>query len=826
MKKKILQKGICGALIAAMAVGLCACGSKGGSGSQESDSSLAKQYVYSYENLDIPNLQDMNISKAMEWDGTVYLISQEYQWDEVTNTNTTNISLLSLNTDGSEAAEIELQGTEETGVDSGEAIAEDEAASAQVEDGTADDNFAMGDDATSSTYESDGYRYESTDFSYFVIGNDGILYGLKNYSLEDYTSSTNSISQSTNTIYAWSLNGELLWTKDLSELYSDGQDYLYIRMLVPDGDNGLMVIYDDNDNNCNRAELDAEGSITHTQVLSKGTELFNQGSSTMLKPDGTILMVYYADDYSAMYLASYDPKTDTAGEPTTLPDSLMTSGYNDMAIGKTTDIIYTTSNGLYGYSVGDEQPTQIMNFINSDLNVTNLSPVIMLDETHFIGFYYDDYDAGQQAAMFTKRNPEDIPDKKVIVLAGSWIDYDMKNRVFQFNKSNDQYRVVVKEYEQYNTTEDYQAGYTQLNNDIISGNMPDILIATESLPLDKYIEKGLLADVGKLIEEDSELSGQEFLNNVFDAYKKNDKLYYVIPSFYERTLIGKTSMLDGKTGWNAQEFLDYANSLPEGTQLMGEMTRDGFMNYIMSYGGTDYIDVNTGKCNFNSEDFKALLTYAKTLPEEINYDNYDDENWWENYQSQYRENKTVLMDAYISGLQDMQSTLNGYFGEDVTYIGFPSEDRQGAILSANNLYALSAKSKNLEGAWEFIRYYLTDEYQETLTYQIPVSKTAFMNRAQEATQKPFYLDENGEKVEYDNTFEINGESIVLDPLSQEQVNQMVEVITSTTKRGYYNEDISNIISEETAAFFAGQKSVDEVTDIIQSRAQIFVDENN
>ena len=35
----------------------------------------------------------------------------------------------------------------------------------------------------------------------------------------------------------------------------------------------------------------------------------------------------------------------------------------------------------------------------------------------------------------------------------------------------------------------------------------------------------------------------------------------------------------------------------------------------------------------------------------------------------------------------------------------------------------------------------------------------------------------------------------------------------------------NIITEETAPYFAGQKSVDEVADIIQSRVRIYINES-
>lgn len=146
-------------------------------------------------------------------------------------------------------------------------------------------------------------------------------------------------------------------------------------------------------------------------------------------------------------------------------------------------------------------------------------------------------------------------------------------------------------------------------------------------------------------------------------------------------------------------------------------------------------------------------------------------------------------------------------------------------MSCYSTYALSAKSKNLDGAWEFLRYYLTEEYRGGQQYNLPTNKKVFDEMAKNGMQKPFYIDGEGNKVEYDMYFDINGESVILDPLSREQVDQLVDVITSAKKKNYSNTDIENIINEETAAFFEGQKSAKDVAQIIQSRAQIFVDEH-
>ncbi len=106
-----------------------------------------------------------------------------------------------------------------------------------------------------------------------------------------------------------------------------------------------------------------------------------------------------------------------------------------------------------------------------------------------------------------------------------------------------------------------------------------------------------------------------------------------------------------------------------------------------------------------------------------------------------------------------------------------------------------------------------------------VKKDVFLEKAQEALERPYYLDENGEKQEYDETFYLNGEEIPLPPMTQEQIDQVVAFVQTVNKSVYTNEAVLNIIKEEMDAFYSGQKSAQDVAKIIQSRAQVYVDEN-
>ena len=295
---------------------------------------------------------------------------------------------------------------------------------------------------------------------------------------------------------------------------------------------------------------------------------------------------------------------------------------------------------------------------------------------------------------------------------------------------------------------------------------------------------------------------------------------YVIPSFYISTMVGKESIFGDRTSITMEELQTIRDSMPEGTALFSDITRDSFLYTMMNYCGSDFVDVSTGKCAFDTDNFVAMLTFRRvaSVDERITGERITGILW-------ARTEGTIS----ISKATSVTCTINGVFGEDISFVGIPTDGDMGSVLWAGNwMYALSAKSKNLDGAWEFLRYYLTQEYQDKIQeqeYNLPVLRSTFEKNVQDATKKPYYMDENGNKVEYDETYYINGEEILLPQLTQEQVDRIVSFVESVNKRGYYNEAISNIISEEAGAYFSGQKSARDVASVIQSRVQVYVNEN-
>ena len=138
---------------------------------------------------------------------------------------------------------------------------------------------------------------------------------------------------------------------------------------------------------------------------------------------------------------------------------------------------------------------------------------------------------------------------------------------------------------------------------------------------------------------------------------------------------------------------------------------------------------------------------------------------------------------------------------------------------------MSSKSSYKEGVWEFLRTFLLDEYQgSSNNWGFPLSIKHLDLMGEEAMKRPSYEDEMGNVIEYDDTYYISDMEVVIEPMTAEEVEEFKEQLYSFKQRYNNDENLLNIIKEEAAAYFSGQKKAKDVADIIQSRVQIYVNE--
>lgn len=784
MKKGIWKKVIALSLAAVMGLGLAACsggddnqggqdgiggGDEGTSGGVKT-SQQGKENVYSYQELNLLGRND-NVSNLSYQDGKLYFLVYNYGGSGEETSENNKFGYYKANIDGSDSSFVEL------------ALPEREGSNSWI-------NSAF-------------------------VSNAGYVYAVDSCTYEDTSDPNNYVYEDRFYLDCWNMEGSLQWSKQI--IANKPGEWSYCGQVLDGGEGRVLAVLSGNKNET--VLYSPQGEEISRKEMSG--DIIERSALIYANGDGTLTMIYNDEAYTKRYMASYDIEAGTLGEQTELPfhDNFGIRG------GTGQDLLLANNMGLYTWSPGDAEPKMLMNSINSDLLADDINMVLWIDDQHFAAVYHDIRTYAQKCACFTYVDPADIPDKKELVLGGSYVGSEIRAKVIQFNQSNSQYRITLKDYSIYNSPEDWTAGQTRLNNDIISGKMPDIMMFTDLNSYRNYVSKGALADIGKLLAADPELGGLEYLQNVWDAYSVNGQLYAVIPSFNVQTMVAKKSLVGEPQSWTMADVEAVLATMPQGAAAFGDMTRDGFIYNILSYGGKDFIDLETGECHFDSQEFIDMLEYAKTLPKE-SYKEDEDYDYF-SHENQYRENRSLMRELYISNIEDCKYQIKGYMGEEVSYVGFPTSDSKGSCLGiSGSALMISANSQQQDEAWQFVRQFLTEEYQTSSElYSMLVLKSAFLAKAAKATERSYWTDENGNKEYYDDYWTINGEQVVLEPFTQEEVEEICQFIYGVNRTAYYNEEIRNIIIEDAEAFFSGQRSAQEVAGIIQSRAQVYINEN-
>ena len=738
MKRKLIKKIVFIIFTLSFIFGLVGCNEKDPKSTVSNQ--LGKQNVYSY--IDIPleiEVEDYTIKSIAYYNGKVLIAVATNIYNEEMNIGEEHLEIFYYNNDGSELERVILQENQQEGIG---------------------ENVVV-------------YRRETDKINLCENGN---ILAVQNSFKDDYSDPDHTISERWKELNCWNQDGTLRWNIKLDELQTNPEDDIYINNIFTDS-KGNIYLYR---NSYVITLLSPEGNIINLNILS---DVDNSAiailSNVYLKNDNELLILHYNDDWTKLYASTYDQNANTLGEKQEITINL--TKYEVMK-GITTDFILYDKDGVYSYNIGDTEVKPIMNSIRSNLATSGFIKVSMIDHNRFIAVYSELPDNNKKIGFFTKIDPNDIPDKEVLVLGVNAIDRDLAKRVVDFNKESEIYRITVRDYSVYDTMEDDSISFTQMYKDIISGNIPDMLAVDRTMPISDYITNGLLADIGELIEQDEELSQEEFMENVFQAYHVNDKLYYIIPSYSLYTINAKKSIVGDRIGWTMEEMLNIMNELPEGSRMFdAELTRSSFIRNVMAFCGSDFINISTGECRLDSEEFIKYLEFAKNFPEEIDESIYEEDLYWESYESRYREGLTVLMFDSMGYFSGINYGINGHLLGDFTFVGFPNENRNGAVINIYDSYVISSKSPNIDGAWEFMRYYLTDEYQESLQYALPVNREIFLSKAEKATEIPYYFDENGKKIESKDNFYMNTEVIPLDPMTQEQVDYVVNFFESVDR---------------------------------------------
>lgn len=355
-------------------------------------------------------------------------------------------------------------------------------------------------------------------------------------------------------------------------------------------------------------------------------------------------------------------------------------------------------------------------------------------------------------------------------------------------------------------TEDYEQYQKTTNTEILAGKGPDIFEVSR-LPIDDYKSQNLLLNLEERMEQDSTLNKDNLQMNILNAIKSDDGLYAIPFGFYLRAFVGDGEML-GKVSiddanWTWEEFGEIAKELGESGEgsryAMANNPPDFLLQEMLVDRYAEFVDTVAKKANFDTPLFINTLQQIKKM--------YDDQ--------------VMTSEPADTGKQMFYSTVlqspASFITDLYSYISDPillhkPEQTGGARIVTASSFAIQANSPVKEEAWKFIAFMLSEEGQ-SLQDRDGFSLLKSVNKQQ--------LDDIQEQVK-SGTFKLpDGKTA---QVSEDEFPKFKQFMDTANNYSDAEGKVISIAGEEVLAYFSGQKSAEEVAELIQNRVTTYLNE--
>lgn len=503
-------------------------------------------------------------------------------------------------------------------------------------------------------------------------------------------------------------------------------------------------------------------------------------------------------------------------------------GYGGLfADGGNGKLLYVGSDKLYEYNLETEEAVEVLDWVDCYVDGNSVQDFRVLKNGSF-AVVSDNYEDSPEVILLTRTPKEQVAEREELTLAvfaaGDW---KLQQTVVNFNKSNDKYKVKVKAYYDYNNNAGdgaYEDAMNLLYVDIVSGEAPDV-ICLRDLDMFNLADSKALVDLKPYLESSTIANRSDFEQSILEAYNIEGVQVTVPTSVWLHTLIGKERLVGEEPGWTVEEILTLKEAYPEAI-LLEHLDRNGALEMCLEYGSDAFIDYETGACSFDSEAFIKVLEFAK------GFGAYG-RSAGDTYEA-LQEDNLLLLEAVVTKPEEYQKTLL-MLEEPAVGVGYPTADGTPAVgLTGWDTYAIANRSDKQDGAWVFIEYVLSETDADKL-WGFPTRTALLEEMFAEAMEPVYKLDERGE-ILYDEAGEPiqevkttwgNGSwTGEIYAATEEEIEDLRQMIASARVAGMPKQRILDIIKEEAAAYFAGQKSAEEVAKIIQSRVEIYISETH
>ena len=420
-------------------------------------------------------------------------------------------------------------------------------------------------------------------------------------------------------------------------------------------------------------------------------------------------------------------------------------------------------------------------------------------------------------------------EKNIITAAVIAYDPNIQDIANKFNKNSECYEIRLNIYEDESETE---TAFKKFQIDLASGKAPDVVFATPE-DMITLIKADYMTDIYPLMDQYAEVKKEHFLPNVLEGLEFDNILPALCPHFNISTAAAKTELVGiGSENWSIQDVMTaYNEQATDDYFLFHEYSDWDLPNYMLRLIGRSFIDFENSTCNFTNDEFIEFIRFISELPRFENKHNWlseisesEAQDWQHETEMSLINNKALVEEIWLTGINShVSSQIYAQFGgADITYVGYPSLNGCGAVTETQMMLGIFESSTCKEGAWEFLSQFFERTVQKQYGLNgsggIPVTSAAIESLA-------FDVNESTAQSSREQLLLPDGSGNMVQ-ITDEALRRLIDYISNISIDVYFDSQLDSIIKEEIRAVREGEKTAEEVAEILQGRVEIYLSERS
>ena len=418
-----------------------------------------------------------------------------------------------------------------------------------------------------------------------------------------------------------------------------------------------------------------------------------------------------------------------------------------------------------------------------------------------------------ECQLLTHTDKSPTEGKTILTIGGYGASTDpiMAYALYQFNLTNDSYRIEIQDYNELHPFED-MSGYNQalvaILADMTKGKGQDILYGDYAFNFNKLDDNGLLLNMMPYLEQDKSLPEDAWLPSMYSLMAKDNEMYFFFPSFTMNGFMTNQDYFPESDKITCEDLLSLKRDKTYEGVIFSNILSSDLLRGALLYSMDDYMD-SKGEFAITVEQLDVLIQYARETGVLNFYPNSSNE------QESYLLGQQAMLYSFICCPQD-------YFGYQILasspsmYIGYPAQQESARICSPGHQIAISAGSKYPDACWEFVKIMMSPEVQQKVIERnsMPVSRAAFESLLEKAQHPELRTPAENTALDLTVQTAIPAESIA-------EFRTLVDSINAMT---YYDTVLSAIIDETCAPCLTGEKTAAQIVDELNERINLYLQE--